>query len=111
VDIPALEEGEPEIDIPRPSRYERIRAAALARGIPLSAILTSCGVVVVIYLAGKIAYRMLDVLLMIAVAAFLSVILNPLVAYVQRRVKRRGWAVTIVIIWATLVFIPRWRSP
>ena len=105
MDIPALEEGEPEIDVPRPSRYERIRAAALARGIPLSAILTSCGVVVVIYLAGKIAYRMLDVLLMIAVAGFLSVILNPLVAYVQRRVKRRGWAVTIVIIWAALVFI------
>ena len=61
--------------------------------------------VVVIYLAGKIAYRMLDVLLMIAVAGFLSVILNPLVAYVERRVRRRGWAVAIVIVWATLVFI------
>ena len=105
MDIPALEEGESEIDLPRPSRYERIRAAAAARGIPLSAILASCGVVVVIYLAGKIAYRMLDVLLMIAVAGFLSVILNPLVAYVERRVRRRGWAVAIVIVWATLVFI------
>jgi hypothetical protein len=62
VEIPALEEGEPELDVPRPSRYERIRAAAAARGIPLSAILTSVSVVVVIYLAGKIAYRMLDVL-------------------------------------------------
>ena len=61
--------------------------------------------VVVIYLAGKLAYRMLDVLLMIAVAVFLAVILNPLVGYAQRRVKRRGWAVTIVIVWATLVFI------
>jgi hypothetical protein len=77
VDIPALEEGEPEIDIPRRSRYERIRAAAAARGIPLSAILTSVGVVVAVYLAGKLAYRMLDILLMIAVALFLSVILKP----------------------------------
>jgi predicted PurR-regulated permease PerM len=105
VDIPALEEGEPEIDIPRPSRYERIRAAAAARGIPLSAILTSVGVVVAVYLAAKLAYRMLDILLMIAVALFLSVILNPLVGYAQRRVKRRGWAVTVVILWAVLVFI------
>ncbi len=105
MDTPALEEGAPEIDVPRPSRYERLRARAAARGIPLSAILTTVGVVVVIYLAGKIAYRMLDVLLMVAVAGFLSVILNPLVGYVERRVKRRGWAVTVVILWAVLVFI------
>jgi hypothetical protein len=98
MEIPALEEGEPEIAAPetavpgntvpeaaalRPSRYERMRAAAAARGIPLPAILTFCGVVVVIYLTGKIAYRMLDILLMIAVAGFLSVILNPLVGESQ----------------------------
>jgi predicted PurR-regulated permease PerM len=104
MEIPALEEGEPAT-LPRPSRYERLRAAAAARGIPLSAILTFCGVVVAVYLTGKIAYRMLDILLMIAVAGFLSVILNPLVTHVQRGVRRRGWAVAIVIIWATLVFI------
>jgi predicted PurR-regulated permease PerM len=105
MEIPALEDGEPAPAVPRPSRCERIRAAAAARGIPLPAILTFCGVVVVIYLTGKIAYRMLDILLMIAVAGFLSVILNPLVAYVQRGVRRRGWAVAIVAIWAALVFI------
>ena len=104
MDIPALEEGEPASAAPRPSRYERMRAAATARGIPLPAILTAAGVVVAIYLTGKIAYRMLDILLMIAVAGFLSVVLNPLVTYVQRGVRRRGWAVTIVIIWTTLVF-------
>jgi predicted PurR-regulated permease PerM len=102
---PEIAEGEPEAAPPRASRYERLRETAMARGIPLSAILASVGVVVVVYLAGKIAYRMLDVLLMIAVAGFLSVILNPLVGYAQRRVKRRGWAVTIVILWALLVFI------
>ena len=42
-------------------------------------------VVVVTYLAGKLAYRMRDVLLMIAVAGFVSLILNPLVVFVQRR--------------------------
>ena len=60
---------------------------------------------VAIYLAGKLAYRMRDVLLMILVAGFVAVILNPMVNSVQRRVRRRGWAVTIVIGWATLVFI------
>ena len=65
-------QGEPETAAQRPSRYERIRATAAARGIPLPAILTFCGVVVAIYLAGKIAYRMLDILLMIAVAGFLA---------------------------------------
>jgi predicted PurR-regulated permease PerM len=112
MDIPALDSGapeiaepEPEAAVPRPSRYERMRAAAAARGIPLPAILTFCGVVIVIYLTGKIAYRMLDILLMVAVSLFLSVILNPLVGYAQRRVKRRGWAVTVVVLWAAAVFI------
>jgi predicted PurR-regulated permease PerM len=125
MDIPALEQGQPEIagpetpqpetpqpetpvpetPVPRPSRCERIRGWAAARGIPLPAILTFCGVVVVIYLTGKVAYRMLDILLMIAVSLFLSVILNPLVGYAQRRVKRRGWAVTAVVLWAAVVFI------
>jgi predicted PurR-regulated permease PerM len=61
METPALDEGEPAI-APRPSRYERLRAAAAARGIPLSAILAFCGVVVAVYLTGKIAYRMLDIL-------------------------------------------------
>jgi predicted PurR-regulated permease PerM len=102
----ALEAGDPGADEPRPSdRYERLRSAALARGIPLPAILTTCGVVVLIYLAGKLAFRMRDVLLMILVAGFIALILNPMVLYVQRHVRRRGWAVAIVIGWATLVFI------
>lgn len=106
MESPAPEKSAPEPTAPRPaSRYGHIRAVAAARDIPLPAILTTCGVVVAIYLAGKIAYRMLDVLLMIAVAGFLSVMLNPLVAYVQRGVRRRGWAVAIVIISATCVFI------
>ena len=52
----ALEAGEPGADEPRPpSRHERLRAAAAARGIPLPTILTTCGVVVAIYLAGKLS--------------------------------------------------------
>jgi predicted PurR-regulated permease PerM len=91
---------------PRPaSRHESLRSAAAARGIPLPTILTTCGVVVAIYLAGKLAYRMRDVLLMILVAGFIALILNPMVNYVQRRVRRRGWAVAVVLSWAVLVFV------
>jgi predicted PurR-regulated permease PerM len=102
----APEPGEPGAGEPRPpTRHERLRSAAAARGIPLPTILTTCGVVVVIYLAGKLAYRMRDVLLMILVAGFIALILNPMVLYVQRHVRRRGWAVAVVIGWATVVFI------
>ena len=87
-------------------RRARLRAAAAARGVPLAAILVTVAVVVLTYLAGKLAYRLRDVILMILVAGFLAVILNPLVVALQRwRIRRRGWAVTVVIVWATLVFI------
>jgi predicted PurR-regulated permease PerM len=87
-------------------RRARLRTAAAARGVPLAAILVTVAVVVLTYLAGKLAYRLRDVILLILVAGFLAVILNPLVVALQRwRIRRRGWAVTVVIIWATVVFI------
>jgi len=87
-------------------RRARLRAAATARGVPLAAIFVTVAVVVLTYLAGKLAYRLRDVILMIVVAGFLAVILNPLVVALQRwRIRRRGWAVTVVIVWAALVFI------
>jgi len=106
MDNAAPEAGELAVVRPRPpSRYARLRSEAAARGIPLPAILATCGVGVAIYLAAKLAYRTRDILLMIVVAGFIALILNPLVVYVQRGVRRRGWAITVVIGWATLVFI------
>ena len=87
------------------TRRARLRAAAAARGIPLPTILTTVAVVVLTYLAGKLIYRLRDIILLMVVAGFLAVILNPLVVYVQRWVHRRGWAVTIVTFWAALVFL------
>ena len=89
-----------------PARHGRLRGAAARRGVPLATILTTVTVVVFTYLAGKLAYRIRDVLLMIAVAGFVSLILNPLVAALQRRgIRRRGWAVAVVAIWTVLVFV------
>ena len=46
-------------------RHRRLRDAAARRGVPLATILASVAVVVLTYLAGKLAYRIRDVLLMI----------------------------------------------
>ena len=86
-------------------RRARLRAAAAARGVPLATILVSVAVVVLTYLAGKLAYRLRDVILLTVVAGFLALILNPLVVGLQRRIRSRGWAVAVVTIWAVLVFI------
>jgi len=88
-----------------PGRLARIQAAAAARGIPLATIIVTVAVVVLTFLAGKILYRLRDVILLIIVAGFIALILNPLVVYVQRWIPRRGWAVAIVTLWAALVFV------
>src|SRR5262249_19907820 len=88
-----------------PTRVERVRARAAARGVPLAAILVTVGVVVLTYAAGKLAYRLRDVILIMVVGGFIALILNPFVLFVQRRVPRRGLAVTIVTVWALLIFV------
>jgi predicted PurR-regulated permease PerM len=86
-------------------RRVRLRAAAAARGVPLPAILVTVAVVVLTYLAGKIAYRLRDVILLIVTAGFFALILNPVVVALQRwRIRRRGWAVAVVTIWTVLAF-------
>jgi len=88
-----------------PGRLARVRAAAAARGIPFPTIIATVAVVVLTYLAGKVLYRLRDVILLLFVAGFIALILNPLVVYVQRWIPRRGWAVAIVTVWAALVFV------
>ena len=91
---------------PPRTRRQRLWAAAAARGIPLPTILTVAAVLVALYLLAKIVYRLRDVLLLILVAAFVSVLLNPLVVALQKwKIPRRGWAVAVVTLWAVLVFV------
>lgn len=61
-------------------------------------------VAVIVYLAGKLVFVLRDLFLILALAAFLAVLLNPLVVGLQRWVPRRGWAVALVTTWAILVF-------
>jgi predicted PurR-regulated permease PerM len=91
---------------PPPGRLARLFKAADERRIPLRTILVTVAVVAATYLAGKLIYRLRDIVLLIVVAGFVAVLLNPIVVYLQRRLTpRRGVAVTIVTLWALVVFI------
>ena len=90
---------------PRRGRLARLFDAADRRHVPLRTILVTAGVVVAIYLVGKLMYLLRDIVLLMLVAGFVAMLLNPAVAKVQRRIRRRGLAVTIVTLWAALVFL------
>jgi predicted PurR-regulated permease PerM len=88
------------------ARWARLRKAAASRGIPLPTILVTIALVVTVYFAGKLVYRLREVFLLMVVSGFVAVILNPLVVALQRwGISRRGWAVAIVTFWALLVFV------
>jgi predicted PurR-regulated permease PerM len=90
---------------PLTTRRARLWAAAESRGIPLRAILTAAAVVILVYFAAKLIYRLREVLLLLVMASFLAILLNPLVIALQQwRIKRRGWAVAVVVFWGLLAF-------
>jgi predicted PurR-regulated permease PerM len=91
---------------PPRSRFARLIRAAGRRHVPLLTILVTVGVVAATYLAGILVYRLRNVLLLLLVAGFIALLLNPAVVLVQRRwVARRGGAVAIVTLAALVVFI------
>jgi predicted PurR-regulated permease PerM len=88
------------------SRRDRLWDAAAARGVPLLAILASVGVVVVVFLAGKLVYKLREIILLMVVAGFIALLLNPVVVLLQRwKVHRRGLAVAIVTLFSVIVFV------
>jgi predicted PurR-regulated permease PerM len=93
-------------DVPPPTtRRARLWATAESQGIPLRTILVTVGVAAAAFFAAKLVYRLRDVLLLMIVAGFIALILNPLVVAVQRwGIRRRGWAVAVVTLWGLLVF-------
>jgi predicted PurR-regulated permease PerM len=85
------------------SRRARARAAAAAHGVPLATIIASIAVVSLTFLAGELIYRLRDIVLLMVVAGFVALLLNPLVLYLQQwRIRRRG---PVVTVWAALVFV------
>jgi predicted PurR-regulated permease PerM len=87
-------------------RLGRLWAAAEVRKVPLRTIIAAIVAVAFFFLAGKLIYRLRDVLLLLLVAGFLALILNPVVGVIERYVvRRRGLAVTTVGVLLVLVFL------
>jgi predicted PurR-regulated permease PerM len=87
------------------SRRTRLFEVASARGIPLGTILTTVAVVVAVYLTGRLVYKLREILLLMVVAGFIALLLNPAVVGLRRLgVKRRGSAVAIVTVLAVAAF-------
>jgi predicted PurR-regulated permease PerM len=74
------------------------------RHVPLRTIVVTVAVVAAAYLAGQLLYKLRTIALLIVVAGFVALLLNPIVVLLQRRIPRRGLAVTIVTLGALIVF-------
>ncbi len=85
-------------------RLARLFRYADARRVPLRTIVVTVAVVAGAFLTGELIYRLRTLLLLFAVAGFVALLLNPLVVMLQRRIPRRGLAVTIVTLAALVVF-------
>jgi predicted PurR-regulated permease PerM len=89
---------------PSPTRRARLWSAAESRNVPLRAILVTVGVVVLAFLAGKLIDRLRGVILLLVVAGFVALLLNPLVVALHRWLRRRGAAVALVTLLALCAF-------
>jgi predicted PurR-regulated permease PerM len=97
--------GTPDPDGEIETRRARILQRADEHNVPLRTILTTVGIVVAVYLTGKVLVRLRDILLLMVVGSFLALILNPQVVALQRwKIHRRGLAVTVVALWSVLIF-------
>ena len=86
-------------------RLSRLWAAAEFRRVPLRTIIVAIICVVAFFLLGKVIYQLRPVLLLLLVAGFLALILNPLVRLFERWVvKRRGFAVSLVGLLLVIMF-------
>ena len=91
---------------PPQGRLARLFRYADARRVPLRTILVTVAVVAGTYLAAKLIYRVREIVLLILVAGFVALLLNPIVVVLERKLSlRRGLAVTIVTILAALAFL------
>lgn len=87
------------------TRRARLWEAAEARQVPLRAILATVGVVVAVYLLGRLLYTLREVLLLLVVSGFIALLLNPMVVVLQRKVlRRRGQAVAVTVTVAAVAF-------
>jgi predicted PurR-regulated permease PerM len=104
-DVPVNASTPANGNTPTPGPWERLKGRARANGVPLPSILVVAGVVVALYLGAKLLYIMRTAVFLFATAAFLALLVDPVVVTLQKRITRRGIAVAIVTAWVLLLFI------
>ncbi|HVB94131.1 MAG TPA: AI-2E family transporter [Acidimicrobiales bacterium] len=87
------------------SRWKRLFSTAQDKGVPLRTILTIDAVVIITWVAYRLLGRLREIILWILIAAFIALVLNPAVVFLQRHRLRRAPAVGIVFLVALLAFI------
>jgi len=85
-------------------RRERLFAAASAKGVNLRTILAVDAVVITTWVIYRLIGRLKEIILWILIAAFVALVLNPGVSFLQRHRVRRGVAVLIVYAVGVVVF-------
>jgi predicted PurR-regulated permease PerM len=85
-------------------RRERLFAAASAKGVNLRTILAVDAVVIATWVIYRLIGRLKEIILWILIAAFVALVLNPGVAFLQRHRMRRGAAVLIVYAIGVVAF-------
>jgi predicted PurR-regulated permease PerM len=85
-------------------RRERLFAAASAKGVNLRTILAVDAVVIATWVIYRLIGRLKEIILWILIAAFVALVLNPGVAFLQRHRMRRGVAVLIVYAIGVVAF-------
>jgi len=87
------------------SRRSRILLWADEKRVPLRTIVVTVAIIVAVYLAGLLLYRLRDVAMLMLLGGFVALFLNPQVVALQRwKVPRRGAAVAIVTLWGVVLF-------
>ncbi|MHB8378370.1 MAG: AI-2E family transporter [Acidimicrobiales bacterium] len=88
------------------TRRSRLYLRAQLNGVPLKTILVTIFVIMVVYFSFQVLYRLRVVLLLMLVGAFIALLLNPVVVFLQHwKLPRRGAAVLVVTLAAILVFV------
>jgi predicted PurR-regulated permease PerM len=89
---------------PDAPRLERLFAAASAKGVPLRTILAVDAVVIGTWVLYRLLGRLREVILWLLISAFIALVLNPAVNFLQRHRFRRGSAIGVVFLIAVIVF-------
>lgn len=97
---------EPEAEsVASETRRARLFERAQVNDVPLKTILVTIFAVVVVYFAGKLLYRLRELMLLLLVGGFIALILNPIVNRLEHgRLRRRGLAVLVVATGTFIAF-------